>query len=69
MTLQELPLSQLLQRREIFAIFDNEFQQSIWLDTTALLKYEGSVNDLYKDKTVPTEILDRIVEKLQSMEE
>ncbi len=68
MSLKELPLSELLQNREIFAIFDDEFNKEAWLDASALLKYEGTMQDLYSDGSVPEKTLDKISEKLQSIE-
>jgi hypothetical protein len=58
------PLSELLQDRSIFHIFDEEFQKAGWLDVTALLNSESRIEDLYEDKTVPADVLDRIVERI-----
>lgn len=62
----KLPLSELLQDRSIFHIFDEEFQKAGWLDVTALLNSESRIQDLYDDKTVPAEVLDRIVERVRT---
>jgi|GEM_PF-1087891 hypothetical protein len=59
-----IKLKDLLANREVFQIFDEEFSGAIWLDVTALLKSESTLNDLYKDNTVPKEVLDRIVKRL-----
>ncbi len=64
MDYREYPLSQLLQNRKIFAVFDEEFQKDTWLDATALLGSESTISSLYKDGTVPKETLDRIVDRL-----
>lgn len=61
------PLSELLQDRSIFHIFDEEFQKAGWLDVTALLNSESRIEDLYEDKTVPADVLDRIVEKVNAL--
>ena len=61
MDYREFPLSQLLQNRKIFAVFDEEFQKGTWLDATALLGSESTINQLYRDGTVPRETLDKIV--------
>lgn len=59
-----IKLKDLLSNREVFQIFDEEFSGAIWLDVTALLKSESTMADLYKDNTVPKEVLDRIVARL-----
>lgn len=59
-----IKLKDLLSNREVFQIFDEEFSGAIWLDVTALLKSESTLADLYKDNTVPKEVLDRIVTRL-----
>ena len=64
MDYREYPLSQLLKNRKIFEVFDEEFQKGTWLDATALLRSECTINSLYKDGTVPRETLDKIVERL-----
>ncbi|MBE5910055.1 hypothetical protein [Pseudobutyrivibrio sp.] len=64
MDYREYPLSQLLQNRKIFAVFDEEFRKGTWLDATALLGSEGTINSLYRDGTVPRETLDNIVARL-----
>ncbi|SDB25380.1 hypothetical protein SAMN02910298_01275 [Pseudobutyrivibrio sp. YE44] len=64
MDYREYPLSQLLQNRKIFAVFDEEFQKDTWLDVTALLGSESTINQLYRDSIVPSETLDRIVTRL-----
>jgi len=64
MNYRNYPLSELLKNREIFAIFDEEFQKGTWLDVTALLGSESTINQLYGDGTVPAETLDRIVARL-----
>jgi len=68
MKLQEMSLAELLSNREIFAIFDEEFHRGSWLDVTALLKSEGNLEDLYRDGSVPSEVLDRIKERLSDLE-
>ncbi len=64
MDYREFPLSELLKNRKIFAVFDEEFQKGTWLDATALLQSESSINQLYRDGTVPQDTLDNIVERL-----
>ena len=66
MNYRDYPLSELLQNRDIFAIFDEEFQRGTWLDVTALLQSESSINQLYGDGTVPRETLDKIVARLEN---
>ena len=64
MNYRDYPLSELLQNRDIFAIFDEEFQKGTWLDVTALLGSDSTIDQLYGDGTVPAETLDRIVARL-----
>ncbi len=64
MDFREYPLSQLLQNRKIFDVFDEEFQKGTWLDVTALLGSDSTINQLYHDGTVPSETLDSIVIRL-----
>ena len=64
MDYREYPLSELLKNIKIFAVFDEEFQKGTWLDATALLGSESTINQLYRDGTVPKETLDKIVERL-----
>lgn len=64
MDYREYPLSQLLQNRKIFAVFDEEFQKGTWLDATALLRSDSTINQLYRDGSVPRETLDEIVNRL-----
>ncbi len=64
MDIKQQPLSILLQNRDIFAVFDEEFQRATWLDVTALLSSESTLMDLYTDGTVPAEVLDEIVKKI-----
>ena len=65
MDFKQQPLSALLQDRDIFAVFDEEFQRATWLDVTALLTSESTLQDLYTDGTVPAEVLDNIVKKIE----
>ena len=69
MDILDRPLAEILADRKIFNIFDEEFRNAGWLDVTALLKSESSLNDLYKDGTVPEAVLDRIKEQISSGEE
>jgi len=64
MDILDRPLAKILVDRKIFNIFDEEFRNAGWLDVTALLKSESSLNDLYKDGTVPEAVLDRIKEQI-----
>lgn len=68
MDFRKIPLSQLLQERQIFAIFDEEFQKSVWLDVSALLGSDCCIDDLYRDETLPKQTLDAIVERLDAFE-
>ncbi len=65
MDIKQQPLSILLQNRDIFAVFYEEFQRATWLDVTALLSSESTLMDLYSDGTVPSEVLDEIVKKIE----
>ncbi|MEE3481754.1 MAG: hypothetical protein VZQ80_07180, partial [Lachnospiraceae bacterium] len=58
------PLKELLSDRTVFSVFDDEFREAGWLDVTVLLKSESSLSDLYRDGTVPKEVLDRIQMRL-----
>lgn len=59
-----ISLKELLSDRKVFQIFDDEFRDAGWLDVTALLKSDSTLIDLYKDGTVPKDVLDRIMSKL-----
>ena len=59
-----MPLSALLSDRRVFGIFDEEFHRHTWLDVTALLGSESTLGGLYSDGIVPSEVLDRIVKRL-----
>ena len=61
MDYRDYPLSELLQNRKIFAVFDEEFQKGTWLDATALLGSDSTINQLYRDGTVPHDTLDSIM--------
>ncbi len=68
MNIQDLPLAQLLSDHVVFDVFHQAFMDShTWLDAGALVGSESTIADLYCDGTVPSETLDVIVEKLQSM--
>ena len=69
MRLKDMPLSQVLRDRTIFGIFDEEFQKEPWLDLTALLQSESSVTQIYGDDIVPREILDRVIERLDALDD
>lgn len=69
MDILDRPLAEILVDRQIFNIFDEEFRNAGWLDVTALLKSESSLNDLYRDGTVPEAVLDRIKEKIAGASE
>jgi len=69
MDILDRPLAEILVDRKIFSIFDEEFRNAGWLDVTALLKSESSLNDLYRDGTVPEAVLDRIKEQISGGEE
>ena len=65
MDYRQVPLSELLQDRRIFAIFDEEFHKNTWLDVTALLGSESTLGGLYEDGIVPPEVLDSILKRLK----
>ncbi len=67
MNYREIPLSELLQDRRIFSIFDEEFRKSTWLDVTALLGSESTLGGLYDDGTVPNDVLDSILNRLRTI--
>lgn len=69
MELRRLPFSQILQDRKIFTIFDEEFQKGMWLDVAALVGSESSIDDAYKDGTIPEKTLDHIVARLEEFEQ
>ena len=65
MNYRDTPLTELLQDRRIFSIFDEEFRKGTWLDVTALLGSESTLGGLYDDGTVPAEVLDSILKRLR----
>ena len=66
--LRQLPFSQILRERSIFEIFDQEFQKGTWLEISAIVGSDSSIEDCYRDGTIPDVILDRIVERLEELE-
>lgn len=67
MNYKDTPLSELLSNRSIFEIFDEEFAKGTWLDVTALLKSECTLDGLYDDPSIPNDILDSILVKLEKL--
>ncbi len=65
MDYRDIPLTDLLQDRRIFSIFDEEFRKGTWLDATALLGSESTLGGLYEDGTVPADVLDNIIKRLR----
>jgi hypothetical protein len=66
--LRQAQLSTILRDRAIFNIFDQEFQKESWLNLSMLTGSECSIDDCYKDGTVPKTVLDKIVDKLEAFE-
>jgi len=66
--IREKPLKEILKDREIFNIFHTEFQKDPWLNLSGLQSSEACILDLYRDGTVPKEVLDAIVARLGSLE-
>lgn len=64
---ETIPMSNLLKNRDIFRIFDTEFQEVGWLDASVLLASDSTIKDLYADETVPKQVLDKIVERLNTL--
>ena len=65
MDYKNIPLSEILRDRDIFVIFDEEFQKDTWLDVTALQGSDSTIEDLYSDKTVPESVLERIEKRIE----
>lgn len=65
MDYKNIPLSEILRDRDIFVIFDEEFQKDTWLDVTALQGSDSTIEDLYSDKTVPEKVLERIEKRIE----
>ncbi len=65
MDYKNIPLSEILRDRDIFVIFDEEFQKDTWLDVTALQGSDSTIEDLYSDKTVPENVLERIEKRIE----
>jgi hypothetical protein len=65
MDYKKLPLSEILREREIFVIFDEEFQKDTWLDVTALQASDSTIEDLRTDGTVPEDVLVRIEARIE----
>lgn len=64
MQITQISLSELLKNRDIFEIFDEEFHNATWLDASALIGSESTLEDLYRDNIVPGRVLDNIVRTL-----
>ena len=69
MEFRQLPFSKLLQDRATFAVFHQEFQKGTWLDVAALVGSESCIDDAYKEGTIPEDVLDAIVVRLEQMNE
>ena len=67
MDYKKIPLAKLLSDRRIFGIFDEEFRKSTWLDVTGLIGSESTLGGLYDDGIVPSDVLDRIIERLKNL--
>ncbi len=65
MDYKKLPLSEILREREIFVIFDEEFQKDTWLDVTALQASDSTIEDLRTDGIVPEDVLVRIETRIE----
>ncbi len=65
MDYKNIPLSEILRDRDIFVIFDEEFQKDTWLDVTALQGSDSTIEDLHSDKTVPENVLERIEKRIE----
>ena len=65
MEYKKLPLSEILRKREIFVIFDEEFQKDTWLNVTALQGSDSTIEDLHTDKVVPENVLERIEARIE----
>lgn len=65
MDYKKLPLSEILREREVFVIFDEEFQKDTWLDVTALQTSESTIEDLRTDGIVPEDVLVRIETRIE----
>ncbi len=68
-SIRKKPLSELLQDRSIFAIFDEEFQKENWLDVTVLVHSECSIDEMLEDGSVPKSVLLRIADRLDKIKE
>ena len=64
----EKPLKEILKDREIYNVFHTEFQKSTWLNLAELQASEACILDLYRDNTVPREVLDAIVTRLTALD-
>ena len=69
MDVKGLVLADLLKNRTVYEIFDEEFRRGTWLDASALVGSESSIEDLYNDKTVPSGVLDAVVERLEKLDD
>ncbi len=67
MRYDELPLSELLQQRQVFSIFDEEFREAGWLDVTVLLDSESTIKGLESDGTVPDKVISSIRSRIEKL--
>ena len=67
MEFRKIPFSELLQDRAVFDVFHEEFQKGTWLDVAALVGSESTIDDAYKHDTIPADVLDAIVARLEEM--
>lgn len=67
MEFRQIPFSELLQDRAAFDVFHEEFQKGTWLDVAALVGSESTIDDAYKHDTIPADVLDAIMARLEEM--
>lgn len=65
--IKKKPLSEILQNREIFAIFDEEFQKEKWLDVTVLIHSDCTFEEMAADGSIPKEVVSRIDTRLDEI--
>ena len=66
--LRKEPLSEILRSEKVYNLFYEEFSKEKWLDATALLQCDCSVDDIIDDGSVPKTVMLRIVDRLDDME-
>lgn len=68
MNIYEIPLNKLLKNQKVYQVFYESFRKDPWLDLTALVDSETTINGLYEDGIVPSNVMNSIMDDLKSIQ-